>query len=193
MGAYLSSPITAKESEDGTGGGIRYGLSSMQGWRTNMEDAHIAQPELIKGSNVALFAVFDGHGGKEVAAFCAKHFPNELKAAMAQGEPKLEKLLPKVFHRMDSMLREERFACELQLLSKSKEEADKADKEPGGAAGAAVAAAGRGGGQPQAASMVRSSINSSLDEARKKGKLTQKEAMELMIKMMTLQRMENKG
>lgn len=37
MGAYLSSPITAKESEDGTGGGIRYGLSSMQGWRTNME------------------------------------------------------------------------------------------------------------------------------------------------------------
>eukprot|EP00961_Rhodomonas_salina_P195686 2642004-Rhodomonas_salina.6 len=43
---------------------------------------------------------------------------------------------------MDSMLREERFACELQLLSKSKEEADKADKEPGGAAGAAVAAAG---------------------------------------------------
>jgi len=49
----------------------------MQGWRTNMEDAHIAkinfEPEC------SLFGVFDGHGGKEVALFVEKHFIEELK------------------------------------------------------------------------------------------------------------------
>ncbi len=37
MGAYLSAPVTTKKSEDGTGNGMRYGVSAMQGWRVNME------------------------------------------------------------------------------------------------------------------------------------------------------------
>jgi hypothetical protein len=44
MGAYLSQPNTEKHSEDGEGlGGIRYGVSEMQGWRMHMEDAHITK------------------------------------------------------------------------------------------------------------------------------------------------------
>lgn len=39
MGIYLSSPKTDKVSEDGENGKLRYGLSSMQGWRATMEDA----------------------------------------------------------------------------------------------------------------------------------------------------------
>ena len=39
MGIYLSSPKTEKECEDGGNGRLRYGLSSMQGWRMSMEDA----------------------------------------------------------------------------------------------------------------------------------------------------------
>ena len=39
MGIYLSSPKTEKFSEDGQNGRLRYGLSSMQGWRATMEDA----------------------------------------------------------------------------------------------------------------------------------------------------------
>lgn len=39
MGAYLSSPKTEKTSEDGENDRLRYGLSSMQGWRKTMEDA----------------------------------------------------------------------------------------------------------------------------------------------------------
>ena len=71
MGNLLGTPITEKETHvgitlvdyDGGGGGIAaaadngtndddegrglpYGLSSMQGWRVHMEDAHIAQPYL---------------------------------------------------------------------------------------------------------------------------------------------------
>ena len=37
MGAYLSQPVTRKESSDGSNGAYAYGTSSMQGWRTNME------------------------------------------------------------------------------------------------------------------------------------------------------------
>ena len=49
----------------------------MQGWRNNQEDAHIADLKLPNGE--AVFGVFDGHGGKEVALFVAKHFVNVLK------------------------------------------------------------------------------------------------------------------
>jgi len=77
MGIYLSSPDCRKHSFDGQGNGVRYGASSMQGWRLNMEDAHIANAEFA--NNSALFAVFDGHGGSEVAKFCGKYFSDELR------------------------------------------------------------------------------------------------------------------
>lgn len=37
MGAYLSQPITDKESTDGEDAKLKYGTTAMQGWRTNME------------------------------------------------------------------------------------------------------------------------------------------------------------
>lgn len=39
MGVYLSTPKTEKLSEDGENEKLSFGLSSMQGWRTSMEDA----------------------------------------------------------------------------------------------------------------------------------------------------------
>ena len=42
MGAFLEKPKTEKYNESKTGAGLRYGLSSMQGWRLEMEDAHSA-------------------------------------------------------------------------------------------------------------------------------------------------------
>ena len=39
MGVYLSSPKTEKASESGENERLRYGLSSMQGWRRTMDDA----------------------------------------------------------------------------------------------------------------------------------------------------------
>lgn len=70
MGNLLGSPITEKDTHVGTtldshaggsdggsaaaspspdGGGMEYGVSSMQGWRVHMEDAHIAQPFFVRG------------------------------------------------------------------------------------------------------------------------------------------------
>jgi len=39
-----------------------------------MEDAHICNPEFDKSNGAALFAIFDGHGGIEVAKFCERNF-----------------------------------------------------------------------------------------------------------------------
>ncbi|KAA0203013.1 hypothetical protein HAZT_HAZT006219 [Hyalella azteca] len=74
MGALLEKPKTEKHSEAGSGNGLRYGLSSMQGWRIEMEDAHTAlanlQGDLKKWS---FFGVFDGHAGARVSAHCSEH------------------------------------------------------------------------------------------------------------------------
>lgn len=44
MGNLLGAPITEKETHSGvTPDGLEYGISSMQGWRIHMEDAHITQ------------------------------------------------------------------------------------------------------------------------------------------------------
>ena len=73
----MDKPKTEKHNEDGTGpsgSGLSFGLSSMQGWRMEMEDAHAAvtdfqRPELKDWS---FFAVFDGHAGGKVSEQCAE-------------------------------------------------------------------------------------------------------------------------
>jgi len=74
MGAFLDKPKTEKYNESKVGGGLKYGLSSMQGWRIEMEDAHsaiIGIPD--QKETVCWFAVFDGHAGSRVSAHCAHH------------------------------------------------------------------------------------------------------------------------
>ena len=46
MGNFLDTPITEKETEVGEGLDLHYGLSSMQGWRAQMEDDHIQKIKL---------------------------------------------------------------------------------------------------------------------------------------------------
>jgi len=74
MGAFLEKPKTEKYNESKSGAGLRYGLSSMQGWRLEMEDAHsaiIGIPDI--GETVSWFAVFDGHAGSRVSYHCSNH------------------------------------------------------------------------------------------------------------------------
>jgi len=64
------------------GGGLRYGLSSMQGWRIEMEDAHsaiIGIPD--QKDTVCWFAVFDGHAGSRVSAHCSHHLLDCIRAS----------------------------------------------------------------------------------------------------------------
>lgn len=102
MGIYLSKPNTTKNSQIGDGAGLKYGVSSMQGWRMTMEDSHISDPHFAEGAS--LFAVFDGHGGAEVAKFCSKHFPPTLKANLNYQQGNYKAALEETFLKMDEML-----------------------------------------------------------------------------------------
>lgn len=102
MGTYLSIPSKSKTSENGEREYFRYGFSCMQGWRAHMEDAHIILPHFTQ--DYSLFAIFDGHGGKEVATFCSIYFPKELQqnAHFLQGN--FKKALEETFLKMDEIL-----------------------------------------------------------------------------------------
>lgn len=72
MGAFLDKPKTEKHNEIGNGNGLFFALSSMQGWRIEMEDAHCAVIGLPGLKDWSFFAVFDGHAGAKVSAYCSK-------------------------------------------------------------------------------------------------------------------------
>ena len=106
MGNLLGSPITEKETHVGSTDAmevpksiqekddnetelkkfvpLEFGLSSMQGWRVHMEDAHIAEVHLYATEDNgatkldlpghSLYAVFDGHGGTYSAKYCGNNF-----------------------------------------------------------------------------------------------------------------------
>ena len=74
----------------------------MQGWRKNNEDGHVTAVDFEPGHS--LFAVFDGHGGVEVAKFCEAHILDELRGSEEFKNRNYEKALVDTFLKMDTML-----------------------------------------------------------------------------------------
>ena len=79
----LDAPITTKVSERGEANGLKFAVSSMQGWRVRMEDEHslvgeIQSPPGLR--NLSLFAVYDGHGGNFTSHYAGNHFVNVFSA-----------------------------------------------------------------------------------------------------------------
>ncbi|XP_059288268.1 probable protein phosphatase 2C 60 isoform X1 [Lycium ferocissimum] len=114
MGVYLSTPKTEKFSEDGENDRVRYGLSSMQGWRAAMEDAHAAITDL--DASTSFFGVYDGHGGKVVAKFCAKYLHQQVLKHEPYLQGDIGTSVQKAFFRMDEMMRGQRGWRELAAL-----------------------------------------------------------------------------
>ncbi len=112
MGIYLSVPSSDVAVESFVGPGIKVGVGEMQGWRKNMEDAHIVETSLapqgvVVGEaipTIALFGVFDGHGGKEVAKFTKLKYAEELVKLPAFKNGDYATALVNSFHRIDEML-----------------------------------------------------------------------------------------
>ena len=74
----------------------------MQGWRKSNEDAHIH--ELDIGDGNSLFAVFDGHGGEQVARFCEKQMPSMLMSNEEYLKGNYQKALEETFVELDYLL-----------------------------------------------------------------------------------------
>ena len=86
----------------------------MQGWRVAMEDAHSTLPFLEPGT--ALFAVYDGHGGQEVALYCREKLPQKLKSDPDFTAGKVGIALKKIFLEMDEDVRGSTAASEMREL-----------------------------------------------------------------------------
>ena len=175
MGAYLSTPVTEKVSENGVSDKFVYGASSMQGWRKNQEDSHIAAPTLPAKGDVACFAVFDGHGGKEVSAFVERHFPEQI-ATILQQEANLGKALERGFHRIDEMLEDAQYAEEVASLKNGA-------GGPGPPAGGG--GRGRGRGRGRGAGLELATSGAAAGGAEGEG-AAEDEAIEMFKKLMLM-------
>jgi len=138
MGAYLSQPVRTKEVIRAENTDVVAGGAAMQGWRRTMEDAHIVELGLGGDPTCHLLAVFDGHGGGEVAKFCEKYMAQEIQQLKEWNQDDtevVEEALVQVFHRMDEMLRDGAFADEIEGLKardQAEEDEDMKDEGEGG-------------------------------------------------------------
>ncbi|KAF2872386.1 phosphatase 2C-domain-containing protein, partial [Massariosphaeria phaeospora] len=103
MGQTLSEPVVDKKSENGAGDSLIFGVSSMQGWRISMEDAHAAILDLQSNGEqgkatpadkrLSFFGVYDGHGGDKVAIYTGEHLHDIVAKQQAFKEGDLKKAL----------------------------------------------------------------------------------------------------
>lgn len=129
MGNLLGGPVTEKISSDAavSDQGLYYGVSEMQGWRDQMEDAHLTvqslgsscaayltHNEALAWADASLFAVMDGHGGAHVARFVERYLPQEIARGPSEDVPTA---MLNAFNRMDTMLEDPRTLEELRSLS----------------------------------------------------------------------------
>lgn len=204
MGAYLSEPITDKEFGSGSGNGLRFGFASMQGWRRSQEDAHLAVVDLGgECAGLSFFAVFDGHGGREVAHFCEEHVPElfqrHVAAALSKragssssstspppplaDDPALwGRALVRTFHSLDDMLRQPEHGTRLLELKEKP-----GDRRDGGQENSAVSSAAR-----LAQARLQSAVSSGIDESRQAGgRISADQARRMVVQMSMLKRLEH--
>ncbi|KAK8180562.1 phosphatase 2C-domain-containing protein [Phyllosticta capitalensis] len=105
MGQTLSEPVVDKKSATGQDDRVIFGVSSMQGWRISMEDAHACvldlKPETddpdqtVTASNLRLsfFGVYDGHGGDKVAIYAGDNLHKIIAKQDAFKEGNIEQAL----------------------------------------------------------------------------------------------------
>ncbi|KAK4468079.1 hypothetical protein MN116_008252 [Schistosoma mekongi] len=123
MGAYMSKPNTEKVYDHGANQWISYSSCSMQGWRMHQEDAHNCIPDFDGSRGISFFAVYDGHGGSEVARYCAEHMPDFLMNLPSYDKLDMKETLKQLFLDFDATL----VTPETRVILSKMSETDKAD------------------------------------------------------------------
>ncbi|XP_050310758.1 probable protein phosphatase CG10417 isoform X2 [Anthonomus grandis grandis] len=127
MGSYLSQPVTEKISTDESNDKLSYGASSMQGWRVSQEDAHNSILDFDEG--VAFFAVYDGHGGHEVAQYCSEKLPEFIKQTEAYKKSNIQQALIDGFLGFDATIAKDDVIAILKEIAGDKQNEDDSDQE----------------------------------------------------------------
>jgi len=107
------TPDRTVSSESGSlhSGSISWATCGMRGWRPAMEDAHVVQSLAPLCSDLALFAVLDGHGGKQVSELAACLLVDMVQAAYKEQisagsqPPSMATALEEALPRLDTSLR----------------------------------------------------------------------------------------
>lgn len=94
MGGILEKPVETTVVERHGSPAFHVGIAEMNGYRSNMEDAHI----IYMKEDWGFFGVFDGHGGDECSAFVAKLMRQKLDA---DGCPKDDAAVKKLILDVD--------------------------------------------------------------------------------------------
>ena len=98
----------------------------MQGWRKRQEDAHMSETNQGASGEVDLFGVFDGHGGKEVSIFVARHFKDEFLRNENYKKGNIKEALAETYNRLDEMMLEKEGRDELlEECKKSRDESER--------------------------------------------------------------------
>lgn len=105
MGQILSTPITEKHSSAGHDKRHAYGASAMQGWRVTMEDAHTTLLDMEDEKGCSFFAVFDGHGGPNIARYSGEGLHERIVADKAFAAGEYRAAIKNGFLEMDRALR----------------------------------------------------------------------------------------
>jgi len=92
MGQTLPKAVEAIVVKRRGGDAFRVGFAEMNGWRKNMEDAHIIHCRDSWG----FFGVFDGHGGDQCSQFVARRFTEELEKGQPEDDAAVKELALRV-------------------------------------------------------------------------------------------------
>lgn len=105
-----------KHSDEGQDERVLFGVSSMQGWRISMEDAHATILDLlpegfdpnaaatVADKRISFFGVYDGHGGDKVAIYTGENLHNIIAKQDAWKEGDLEKAIKDGFLATDKAI-----------------------------------------------------------------------------------------
>ena len=83
------------------------------------------------GGTTALFGVFDGHGGKEVARFASLHLPSVLSSLEEYRSGDLSNALARSFLKMDELMIQKEYQDELKGLKGSDSDEEREQGETG--------------------------------------------------------------
>lgn len=119
MGNELDKPILDKNSYDEENKYIKFGVSSLQGWKAQMEDYNFYAIDIVPNSdkNIDIFGIMDGHRGPEVAKYISTHFIDTLLSNPSFKEDNYSESLQETFLQIDKNLNTDQAKKELIKIS----------------------------------------------------------------------------